>query len=240
MALTANNFTLVFWIAVIPAFLSFALIVLAVKEPARQPATEKEKSEARLRFADVKRLSARFWTIIAIASVLSLARFSEAFLILKAQNVGMPIALVPIILVVMNIVYALAAYPAGAASDQFGRRGLLVVGVLMLIAADLVLAFAGNIALVLAGVAFWGLHMGLTQGLLATLVADTAPERLRGTAFGLFNLASGLAMLAASVMAGALWDGFGPAATFLVGAGLTALALVSVTLLLDRPATRRA
>ena len=238
MALTANNFTLVFWIAVIPAFLSFALIVFAVKEPARQPVAQ--KSETRLRFADVKRLSMQFWCVIAVASVLSLARFSEAFLVLKAQNVGMPVALVPIILVVMNVVYALAAYPAGAASDQLGRRGLLVVGVLMLIAADLVLALAGNITLVLAGVAFWGLHMGLTQGLLAALVADTAPEQLRGTAFGLFNLASGLAMLAASVMAGALWDGFGPAATFLVGAGLTALALVSVALLIDRPAASRA
>jgi MFS family permease len=237
MALTANSFTLVFWIAVIPAFVSLALIVFAVKEPARQPVAQ--KSEARLRFADVKRLSMRFWSVIAVASVLSLARFSEAFLVLKAQNVGMPVALVPIILVVMNIVYALAAYPAGAASDQFGRRGMLVVGVLMLIAADLVLAFAGNITLVLAGVAFWGLHMGLTQGLLAALVADTAPEQLRGTAFGLFNLASGLAMLAASVMAGALWDGFGPAATFLVGAALTALGLVSVALLIDRPAPLR-
>ena len=238
MALTADNFVLVFWIAVIPAFISFALIAFAVKEPARPPAAIANK--ARLRFADAQRLSLPFWSVIAVASLLSLARFSEAFLVLKAQNVGMPIALVPIVLVVMNIVYALAAYPAGAASDRLGRRGMLAVGTVMLMVADVVLAVAGDIALVLGGVAVWGLHMGLTQGLLAALVADTAPEDLRGTGFGLFNLASGLALLAASVVAGALWDGFGPSATFLIGAALAALALVAVGLLLDRPKAQKA
>jgi MFS family permease len=238
MALTANNFTTVFWIAVIPAFISFALIVFAVKEPARHVAAG--KGEASVRFADVKRLSSDFWVVIGIASMLGLARFSEAFLVLRAQNVGMPIAFVPVILVVMNIIYALAAYPAGAASDRYGRRGMLVIGTAMLIVADLVLAFVGDIALVLVGVVFWGLHMGLTQGLLAALIADTAPVDLRGTAFGLFNLAGGLALLVASVMAGALWDGLGPAATFLAGAGLTALALLSVAALPNRPRTRHA
>ncbi len=238
MALTADNFTFVFWIAVIPAFVSFALIAFAVKEPQRDAVAEKER--ARLQVSDIGRLTWRFWSVIVIASLLALARFSEAFLLLKAQNIGVPIAFVPVILVAMNMVYALAAYPAGAASDKFGRRGLLFIGVALLMVADLTLALAGNIAIVLAGVVLWGLHMGLTQGLLSALVADTAPEELRGTAFGLFNLASGVGLLAASVIAGALWDGFGPAATFLAGAALTALALFSVTLLPRQKAAPRA
>lgn len=238
MAATANNFTFVFWIAVAPAFISFALIAFAVKEPERRHAAA--RAQSRLRFADIKRLSVAFWSVIAVASVLSLARFSEAFLVLKSQNVGMPIALVPVILVVMNIVYALAAYPAGVASDWFGRRGTLIIGTFMLVVADLILAVASNVAIVLGGVVFWGLHMGLTQGLLAALVADTAPEELRGTAFGLFNLASGIAALAASIMAGALWDWFGPAVTFFASAGLTVLAVVSIALLFDRRTARRA
>jgi MFS family permease len=211
--------------------MSFALIVVAVKEPARHSAVK--KGEARLRLADVKRLSSGFWMVIGFSSVLALARFSEAFLVLKAQNVGMPIAFVPAILVIMNIVYALAAYPAGAASDRFGRRGVLVMGVTALIAADIVFTFAGSVPLVFVGVGFWGLHMGLTQGLLAALIADTAPVDLRGTAFGVFNLAGGLALLAASILAGVLWDSFGPKATFLAGAGLAALALVSMATLSD-------
>jgi MFS family permease len=162
--------------------------------------------------------------------VFTLARFSEAFLILKAQNVGLPIALVPIIMVIMNIVYAVVAYPAGALSDRIGRNGILFVGIGMLIVADLILAFGTTIHAVLFGVIFWGLHMGLTQGLLAALVADTAPEDMRGTAFGVFNLASGVALLIASVIAGVLWDFYGPRMTFLVGAGFTAIALFGLLL----------
>lgn len=230
MELTANNFPAVFWVAVIPAFLSFGLIWFAVKEPARKRSSE--KTAPRLRLRDAAGLPAAFWAVVALSAVLTLARFSEAFLILRAQNTGMPIALVPVILVVMNVVYAFTAYPAGVLSDRLGRNGLVVIGVISLIAADLVLAFADNIPVVLAGVAFWGLHMGLTQGLLAALVADTAPAKLRGTAFGLFNLASGLAALAASVIAGALWDWFGPAATFLSGAAFTAISLFGFVLVL--------
>jgi MFS family permease len=233
MALTFDNFKLVFWIAVIPAFIAFALIVFAVKEPERHEAAA---NGTRLRLSDVKRLSLAFWLVVGFASVLTLARFSEAFLILRAQDLGMPVALVPVILVVMNVVYALSAYPAGAASDRFGRSGVLLIGIATLIAADLVLAAAGNVALVLIGVALWGLHMGLTQGLLATLVADTAPADLRGTAFGIFNCASGLALLVASVMAGLLWDWFGPAATFMAGAIVSAIALSGLAILSQRMA----
>jgi MFS family permease len=214
---------LVFWIAIVPALISFALIVFAVEEPARhveEPATQ------RLRLADARRLSTAYWTVVVIASVLTLARFSEAFLVLRAQDVGFSVTLVPIVMVVMSAVYAVSAYPAGVLSDRFGRASVLSLGIALLIAADLVLALAATAPLVLAGVALWGLHMGLTQGLLATLVADTAPADLRGTAFGLFHLAGGLAMLVASVIAGALWDAHGPAATFLAGAAFTALALI--------------
>lgn len=231
MALTFDNFRLVFWIAVIPAFIAVALIVFAVQEPERREAAA---NGPRLRLSDTHRLSLAFWLVVGFASVLTLARFSEAFLILRAQNLGMPIALVPVILVVMNIVYALAAYPAGVASDRFGRSGVLMIGIAALIVADLVLAAAGNVAVVLFGVALWGLHMGMTQGLLATMIADTAPADLRGTAFGIFNCASGIALLAASVTDGLLWDWLGPAATFIAGAGVSAVALVGLAVLSGR------
>jgi MFS family permease len=221
MWLTADHFKVVFWIAVIPAMVSFAVIVLMVEEPTRAP--RPGKAAATLRLADYVRLPLLFWIVVAVATVLTLARFSEAFLVLKAQNVGIPIAFVPVVMVVMSAVYALTAYPAGAISDRIGRRGVLIAGTATLIVADLVLAFASGIVWALVGVALWGLHMGLTQGLLSAMVADTAPAELRGTAFGFFNLAGGIAVLVASVGAGALWDLYGPAAAFGAGAAVTAL-----------------
>ena len=236
MTLTADNFTAVFWIAVVPAFIALALMVFGVEEPQRNA---DGISRARLRLADAGRLSAAFWAVTAVAAVLALARFSEAFLILKAHAVGLSTALVPAVLVVMNVAYALSAYPAGALSDRIGRRGLLLTGVALLILADLVLAFAGSLPWVAAGTAIWGLHMGFTQGLLATLVADTAPEDLRGTAFGAFNFVSGIAMLLASVIAGALWDGFGPRMTFLAGAAVTSIAFGGLAAIHWRRGLRR-
>lgn len=224
MVLTGNDFTTVFWIAVIPAFLSFGLIVFGVEEPARTA----RPADNRLQLSDAKRLTGTFWAIVTVGAILTLARFSEAFLVLRAQNVGVPIALVPIVLVVMNVAYAFAAYPVGVLSDRLGRDKLLALGIVFLIIADLVLAFGATIPFLMFGVVIWGLHMGFTQGLLATLVADSAPVELRGTAFGVFNFASGIAMLVASVIAGALWDNFGPAATFAVGAVVTAAALASL------------
>ncbi len=237
MVLLANNFTAVFWIAVIPAFLAFGLVILGVEEAPRKEDTE---SKPRLHWSDTKRLSAAFWAVVAVAGVLALARFSEAFLILRSQNVGLPIALVPSVLVVMNVVYALAAYPAGALSDSLGRNGMLALGIVFLIIADVVLAFGATIPLMMLGVVFWGLHMGFTQGLLATLVADTAPIELRGTAFGVFNFAGGIAMLVASVVAGALWDAYGPAATFVVGAAFTSVALVGFVVIRGLAGTKNA
>jgi len=226
MLLTSNSFTLVFWVAVVPAFIAFAVLLFGVEEP------EKHRREAngkrRLRLADATRLSGAFWAVVGVGALLTLARFSEAFLVLKAQTVGVPIALVPAVLIAMNIVYALVSYPAGALSDRINRNTILIGGIGMLVIADFILAFSTAFPTVLIGVVFWGLHMGLTQGLLAALVTDTAPEDLRGTAFGVFNVANGAAMLASSVIAGGLWDAFGPKMTFLAGAALTAVSLIGL------------
>jgi MFS family permease len=219
---TADNFRAVFWVAVVPAFLAFALIMFAVREPPRPEALR--KVDRPISVAEIRRLGAPYWWIVGIATVFTLARFSEAFLILRAQNVGLPITLVPAVLVLMNVVYALAAYPAGVASDRMERTTLLIVGLALLIAADLALALLPSIGGVAFGVALWGLHMGLTQGLFATLVADASPAELRGTAYGFFNLLTGLAMLAASIIAGALWDASGPNGTFMAGACFAFLA----------------
>jgi len=223
---TADNFRAVFWVAVVPAFLAFALMIFAVREPARPERLRKIHNPISL--AEIKRLGASYWWIVGIATVFTLARFSEAFLILRAQNIGLPIMLVPAVLVLMNVVYALAAYPAGVASDRMNRTTLLIVGLVLLIAADLALALLPSIGGVALGVVLWGLHMGLTQGLFATLVADASPPELRGTAYGFFNLLTGVAMLAASVIAGALWDATGPKGTFVAGACLAFLALAGL------------
>lgn len=223
---TADNFTLVFWMAVLPAFLSFALISLAVHEPepdpSRQPATNP------LNLAAMRQLGPVYWRVVAVGVVFTLARFSEAFLILRAQNIGLNAMWVPAVLVLMNITYALSAYPAGVLSDRINRTGLLALGLVFLAGADLALALLPSLAGLALGVVLWGLHMGLTQGLLSAQVADAAPPSLRGTAFGYFNLFTGLALLAASVIAGALWDAYGPAGTFLAGLGFALVALVGL------------
>jgi MFS family permease len=232
MWLTADNFPAVFWIAVIPAFLALALILFAVREPERPK--ELRKVNAPFSLAELKRLGSAYWWVVGVATVFSLARFSEAFLLLRAQALGLPIFLVPMVLVVMNVVYALAAYPVGVLSDRTNRMTVLVFGFALLIAADVILGFAIGLIGVALGVILWGLHMGFTQGLLATLVADTAPPELRGTAYGIFNLLGGVALLAASILAGALWDILGPKGTFLAGAAFTTLALAGLAVIRQR------
>ena len=219
-----NDFRAVFWVAVVPAVLSFLLVVVAVREP--EPAA-KAPTEVTAGFdrRTVRRLGAAFWLVTAAGSALTLARFSEAFLILRAENLGVAIAYTPLVLVGMNLVYMVTAYPAGRLADRMSRKALLAIGIAVLIAADVVLAFAGGLVALATGVLLWGLHMGLTQGLLAAMVAKSAPEDLRGTAFGAFNFASGVAMLLASAIAGALWHYIGPAATFWAGAALAAASL---------------
>lgn len=226
MWLTADHFQAVFWIAVIPAFLSVGLILVAVKEPERP----KEQRHIRmpLHRDELRRLGATYWWVVTVAAVFTLARFSEAFLILRAQSIGLPLALIPIVLVIMSLVYSLSAYPIGVLSDRVNRLTLLAVGLVVLLLADLVLAFATDIVWVGIGVVLWGLHMGFTQGLLATLIAEAAPAELRGTAFGMFNLVTGIVLLAASLVAGALWDMTGPQGTFLAGAAFAMLTLAGL------------
>lgn len=222
----ANNFTTVFWVAVIPASVSVAVIVFAVREPPRSPS--RREVRAPLSRRELAHLSRAYWMIVGVAAIFTLARFSEAFLLLRAQSAGLPVAVVPAVLVVMNIAYTFTAWPAGTLSDRIGRYGVVTVGFALLILADLALAVSGSLAVVMAGVAMWGLHMGLTQGVLSALVADTAPEELRGTSFGVFNLVSGIATLAASIIAGALWEVVGPSSTFLAGAAFTTIALAAL------------
>lgn len=226
MWLTADNIPLVFWFAVIPAFISVALLITLVPEPDRPAALPTVKSP--LSWREVKRLGRPFWWVVGIASLFTLARFSEAFLILKAHAEGAPTGLIPIVLVVMNIFYAVAAYPAGVLSDNGTRLRVLGFGMVLLIIADLAFVFIPGLIGVFVGLAIWGVHMGFTQGAFSSLVADTAPVELRGTAFGMLNLMTGVMILLASVIAGALWDRVGPDGTFLAGAGLALLALLGV------------
>ena len=219
----------VFWIAVVPALLAVLLIVAGVDET-REPAS-RGRLQSPLRLATLRQLSTDYWWVVAIGGVFTLARFSEAFLVLRAQQAGLALTWVPLVLIVMNAVYALSAYPAGVLSDRLPRTTLLIAGLVTLTIADLILARATSAVLVLWGVAAWGLHLGLTQGILAALLADTAPAGIKGTAFGLFNLVSGLCLLLASGMAGWLWDRHGAATTFYVGA---ALATAAAALLLAR------
>jgi MFS family permease len=225
MLLWANDFRKVFWVAVIPGLLAVVLLLFGVRESERQQAGKRSNP---VRRDNLKRLGAPYWRVVGIGAVFTLARFSEAFLVLRAQQGGIPVALVPLVMVAMNLVYAASAYPFGRLSDRMSHSKLLALGLAVLVAADLVLATNDHWAVVLAGVALWGVHMGITQGLLATMVADTAPADLRGTAYGVFNLSSGVAMLVASLVAGVLWDRLGAAATFHAGAAFCILALIGL------------
>lgn len=225
MLLWSNDFRAVFWVAVIPGLMAVALLFFGLREPAHHQTTRRTNP---IRRQNLKRLGAPYWRVVGIGAVFTLARFSEAFLVLRAQQVGVPLALVPLVMVAMNLVYAVSAYPFGRLSDRMNHKMLLALGLIVLIAADVVLASNDHWGVVLAGVALWGLHMGITQGLLATMVADTAPADLRGTAYGFFNLVSGVAMFLASVLAGLLWDRLGASFTFYAGAGFCGIALLGL------------
>jgi MFS family permease len=213
---TANNYQLIFWVAVLPAFASIAVLVLFVREPTLPANTRPRKLP--LNREDLSRLGSRYWSIVAIGLAFTLARFSEAFLLLRAEASGLPPMWAPAVLVVMGVAFSLSAYPAGVLSDRMRKTDLLLIGVTLLIAADLLLAFVPGLLGLGLGVALWGLHMGFTQGLFSVLIADSAPAELRGTAFGLFHLLTGIALLLASVIAGVLWDTIGFQGTFAAGA----------------------
>jgi len=223
MLVWAGDFRTVFWFAVIPAVLAVLLLVFGVEEPGAGAAARKRAP--RIEWETLGELGGAYWFVVAVGGVFTLARFSEAFLILRAQQQGLPDSYAPLVLVLMSIVYALSAYPVGKLADRMSHRLLLSAGLVTLIIADLVLARAQGLGAIALGVALWGLHMGMTQGLLTTMVADAAPANLRGTAFGFFNLASGVAMLIASVLAGLLWDQAGAFVTFYAGAIFSIAAL---------------
>ena len=229
MLLWANDFRAVFWVAVIPGAMAVALLAFGIQEPARSAQPLRQNPISR---ANLKLLSPAYWWVVGIGGIFTLARFSEAFLVLRAQQTGMALALIPLVMVAMNLVYAALAYPFGKWSDRVSHSKMLALGLVVLLAADLLLASSTHWLVLLGGVALWGVHMAMTQGLLAAMVADSAPEHLRGTAFGLFNLVSGVAMLLASAAAGLLWDQAGAAATFYAGAGICGLTLLG---LLMRP-----
>jgi MFS family permease len=222
MALYANDIRAVFWWSVVPAALAVLLIVMGVREPGSVKATAVRTWP--IRSGDLKRLPASYRSVVTTGVVFTLARFSEAFLVLKAQADGLHLALIPLVFAWMNLVYATSAVPAGILSDRIGREKLLLAAIGTLLMADLGLAFMPGIFGVFVGVGLWGLHLGLSQGLLSALVSDTAPEDMRGTAFGLFNLLTGVVLLLASLIAGWLWQAFGPEAMFTSGAVFSALA----------------
>jgi MFS family permease len=230
MAVLQDNFRLIFWLALIPGLIAVLVLVLAVREQPREALAARSP----LKLAELKNLSLAYWIVVIVGAVLTLARFSEAFLILRAQSAGLSLALAPLVLVVMNLVYALSAYPLGALSDKVDRKWLIALGFAVLIASDIVLAVAPTVPAVMAGVALWGLHMGMTQGLLAALVADEAPANLRATSFGVFNFVSGVALLLASLIAGTLWETVGAYATFMAGAIFTSIGLVGTALVLRK------
>ncbi|AWZ01346.1 putative transporter [Rhodobiaceae bacterium] len=229
----------VLWFALIPAALCIAFLVFGVKEPKNIPAGRDREGAGRfpLRRADLAALSRSYWLVVAIGGLFALARFSEAFLTLRALDLGLPIGVSPLIMVLMSIVYSLTAYPVGLLADRMQRGPLLALGLGALICAGLVLSIADDLYLVTIGIILWGLHMGLTQGLLSAMVADSAPDTLRGTAFGVFNLINGVALLIASVVAGLLWQMVGASTTFFAGAGFATFALV--LLLISRQLTSR-
>ncbi len=233
MALLHDRFRMVFWLALIPGACAVAILAVAVQEPKRT-ASETPRPLP-FSWQSLHRLDRAFWVVVVVAGLLTLARFSEAFLILDARHAGLALSLAPVVLVAMNLVYALSAYPVGALADRLGKRGLLITGFGVLVIADMVLALPGGPGLSLLGASLWGLHMGMTQGLLAALVTETAPAQVRGAAFGLFHLMTGVGVLGASILAGVLWAWVGPAATFLTGAGLTVLALLVCVAQMKQP-----
>lgn len=226
MLLWANDFRAVFWVAVVPGLMAVALLIVGVREPRGRLAPEVRVTP--IRRESLRRLGKSYGWVVGVGAAFTLARFSEAFLVLRALEGGTPITFAPLVLVAMSLFYALSAYPFGTLSDRMSRTNLLALGLVVLIAADITLALSSHWLVVLGGAALWGIHMGMTQGLLAAMVADAAPADLRGTAYGLFNLVTGIAMLVASTLAGLLWDRLGASVTFCAGAFFCVIALVGL------------
>ncbi len=229
---SGDNFRLVFWVALVPGLAAVTLLILYVDEPAEKRAPGKERP--RTDWRAIGQLGGAFWAIVAAGGVLTLARFSLAFIILRAQDRGLALALIPMVLILVHLVSSFASYPMGLLADRANKRVLLVAGFVVLIAADVVLALGQGLGAIMFGVGLWGLHLGVSQGLLSALVAETAPMQLRGTGFGVFNLVNGLTLLLASLIAGVVWQHFGPAATFGASAAVAGAGLVSFLLVAAR------
>ncbi|MDE2560930.1 MAG: MFS transporter [Sphingomonadales bacterium] len=224
MAVFADDMRTVFWIATVPGWIAVLLVLFAVRDVEGRAA--QAPARAAPRWSELGHLPPGFWRVTAIGVLFTLARFSESFLVLRAHDRGLPLAYAPLVLVAMNLVYSLGAYPAGAVADRAGPLRLLAMGLVALVAADAALGFGQGLGAIFAGIALWGAHMALTQGVLSQMVAAEAPPDRRASAFGMFNLVTGVAMLAASLVAGVLWDAIGPGATFLAGGGFAVLTLV--------------
>jgi MFS family permease len=227
MALFNDDIRTVLWFAVIPAVISVAILLIFVRDPGPQHLSEEGAKRVPIKLRDLGGLGRFYWYVVGAGAVFTLARFSEAFLVIRAYDAGLPLALAPAVIAVMSIVFAVTAYPAGRLEDRFGAQPPLLAGLASLIAADLLLAFGSGLVAVFLAIGLWGLHLGLTQGVLSALVAHAAPAKLRGTAFGVFGLTVGVATLVASLLAGILWDAVSPEATFLAGAGFAAAALIA-------------
>lgn len=225
MLLWANDFRMVFWVAVIPGFLSVCVLAWAVKEPISY--SEKKRINPFLK-ENLMKFDQNYWWVVGVGIFFALARFSEAFIVLRSYQLGIPMAFVPLVMVAMNLIYALTAYPFGKLSDRMNHSTLMAWGLVVLIASDFLLAWANDWSTVLLGVALWGVHMGMTQGLLSAMVANASPPDLRGTSFGIFNLVTGVAALISSIFAGWAWDDFGASATFLFGSGFALICLVAL------------
>ncbi len=226
MLLFANNIRFVLWIAVIPAVFCMLILTVKVEEPSTHH--DQKKFSSPFKIKNILQFSSAYWQLVIVAGIFTLARFSEAFLLLKAQKTGLTLSLIPLVIVTMNIIYALSAYPAGILSDTVSRKSMLVIGIVFLFIADLVLGFTNNIGMLFLGIILWGLHLGFTQGLLAAMVTDTAPIELRGTGYGFFNVVCGIAMLVSSIFAGILWTYFGSSMTFFAGALFSMLGLLGL------------
>ncbi len=221
MVIFADDIRTVMWFAVVPASVCMLILIFGVQEPsAQQP---RKTVRLPVNKDDIKRLPSAYWMLVIIGGLFSLARFSEAFLVLRGMELGLALAVTPAVMILMSVVYSLSAYPAGVLADKMDRGMLLIIGLGVLVVADVLLATVNNLNIAFLGIAAWGLHMGLTQGLLSAMIADAAPQALRGTAFGIYNLVAGLVLLVASVIAGVAWDLLGSQATFLIGAGLALL-----------------
>lgn len=227
MFLFSNNIYSVLWVAVIPGFIGVFILICWVKEPVKKHFKQKFN---RIHPSDIQHLGLVYWKLVAIGLLLTLARFSQAFLLLRAQSIGLVIMWIPLVMVAMNIFYALSSYPAGILSDSMNRKSVLIIGVLLLILAQVTFSFNSSLWIVFLGVAFWGLHLGFTEGIVAAMITDATSENLRGTAYGIYNFVAGLSMLASNLIAGILWDRYGASSTFIAGTIFSILALVAILL----------